>query len=170
MGRWWNRMPQYDGLFDYQNTIRPAYFAFKLLSRLTGDRLSFKSSDAAVHGFFTYDPLYLTNNLLIWNFSPQPVKVTIDAKDAPGKLLVRPELLDAMAASSDENARLRPLNPVTIEPGAFHTEVERGALWNSLLVVRANTLVKCAVEKLADAQRRPNLNPMSRKQRCPSGQ
>ncbi len=124
MGRWWNRMPQYDGLFDYQNTIRPAYFAFKLLSRLTGDRLSFKSSDAAVHGFFTYDPLYLTNNLLIWNFSPQPVKVTIDAKDAPGKLLVRPELLDAMAASSDENARLRPLNPVTIEPGAFHTEVE----------------------------------------------
>ena len=77
-----------------------------------------------MHGFFTYDPLYLTNNLLIWNFSAQPVKVRIDAKDAPGKLLVRPELLDAMAASSDENARLRPLNPVTIEPGAFHTEVE----------------------------------------------
>ena len=37
MGRWWNRMPHNDGLFDYQNTIRPAYFAFKLLSRRTGE-------------------------------------------------------------------------------------------------------------------------------------
>jgi hypothetical protein len=26
MARWWNRMPQFDGLFDYQNNIRPAYF------------------------------------------------------------------------------------------------------------------------------------------------
>ena len=39
MARWWNRMPQYDGLFDYQNTMRPAYFAFKLLARLGGERL-----------------------------------------------------------------------------------------------------------------------------------
>ena len=69
MARWWNRMPQYDGLFDYQNTVRPAYFAFKLLSRLTGDRLMFESSDPAVHGFFTHDPLYQTHNLLVWNFS-----------------------------------------------------------------------------------------------------
>jgi hypothetical protein len=134
MGRWWNRMPQYDGLFDYQSTIRPAYFAFKLLSRLSGDRLNFQTSDPAVHGFFTYDPLYLTNNLLIWNFSAKPVKVTIDAQDAPGKLLMRPELLDGMAASSDENARLRPLDPSTINSGAFHTEVELGpygiAFWS----------------------------------------
>ena len=39
MARWWNRMPQFDGLFDYQGTVRPAYYAFKLLSRLTGNRL-----------------------------------------------------------------------------------------------------------------------------------
>ena len=27
---WWNRQPQFSGLFDYQSQIRPAYFAFKL--------------------------------------------------------------------------------------------------------------------------------------------
>ena len=126
MARWWNRMPQFDGLFDYQGTVRPAYYAFKLLSRLTGDRLALKSSQAAVHGFFTYDSRYLTHNLLLWNFSPEPVTVNIDADDAPGKLLMRPELLDATAASYDENARLRPLKPVTIDKGPFHTQVELG--------------------------------------------
>ena len=55
MTRWWNRMPQFDGLFDYQNNVRPSYFAFKLLSRLTGDRLRVDSSLATVHGFATHD-------------------------------------------------------------------------------------------------------------------
>jgi hypothetical protein len=134
MARWWNRMPQFDGLFDYQNTVRPAYYAFKLLSRLTGNRLELKSSDPAVHGFFTYDPLYLTHNLLLWNYSEQPVRLRIDAGDAPGKLLMRPEALDATAPSYDENARLRPLKPATVSKGPFHTEIELGpwgiAFWS----------------------------------------
>ena len=54
--------------------------------------------------------------------------------DAPGKLLMRPEVLDATAASYDENARLRPLKPVTVAKGPFHTEIELGpwgiALWS----------------------------------------
>ena len=134
MARWWNRMPQFDGLFDYQGTVRPAYYAFKLLSRLTGGRLALDSLDPAVHGFFTYDPLYLTHNLLLWNFSPESVRVAIDAGDAPGKLLMRPEVLDATAPSYDENARLRPLETATIAPGPFHAEVELGpwgiAFWS----------------------------------------
>ena len=36
MASWWNRMPQYDGLFDYQDVMRPAYFTFELLARVTG--------------------------------------------------------------------------------------------------------------------------------------
>ena len=75
MARWWNRMPQYDGLFDYQNTMRPSYFAFKLLSRLGGERLSFESGDGSVHGFATYDPEYRSYNLLLWNFSDKPADV-----------------------------------------------------------------------------------------------
>ncbi len=78
--------------------------------------------------------MYLTHNLLLVNYSDKPVRLAIDAADAPGKLLMRPELLDAAAASYDENARLRPLEPVTVERGAFHTEIELGpwgvAFWS----------------------------------------
>ena len=44
MTRWWNRQPQFDGLFDYQNQIRPAYFTFKLLLALAGERLRVSST------------------------------------------------------------------------------------------------------------------------------
>jgi hypothetical protein len=127
MARWWNRMPQYDGIFDYQNTVRPAYYSFKLLSRLTGERLRLESDDSAVRGYFTYDPLYRTHNLLIWNFSPQPVRLVIEGSWVPGRLLMRPELLDALAPSYDENARLRPLDPVRIDAADLRTQVELDA-------------------------------------------
>lgn len=127
MARWWNRMPQYDGLFDYQNTVRPAYFAFKLLSRLTGERLQIASDDANVHGFFTYDPLYRTHNLLVWNFSPTPLRLNIEGTGVPEALLVRPELLEALAPSYDENARLRPLEPARVTKGDLRTHVELDA-------------------------------------------
>jgi hypothetical protein len=124
MGRWWNRMPQFDGLFDYQNTVRPAYYAFKLLSRLNGDRLSFQSGDPVVHGFFAHDPLYMTYNLMLWNFSDRPARVNVSANDVPERLLMRPELLDAKAPSYDENARLRPLEPAKIDKGNLQTSVD----------------------------------------------
>ena len=127
MARWWNRMPQFDGLFDYQNTVRPAYYAFKLLSRLTGERLRLESADANVHGFFTYDPLYRTHNLLLWNFSATPVRVTMEGAGVPETLLMRPELLDATVSSYDENARLRPLTPVRVSKGALLTNVDLDA-------------------------------------------
>lgn len=134
MARWWNRMPQYDGLFDYQNTVRPAYHAFKLLSRVTGDRLLFESSDGAVHGYFTHDPLYLTHNLLLWNFSPTPVHVSVNGRGVTERLLMRPQLLDALSPSDDENARLRPLDPELVEKGDLRTEVKLGpygiAFWS----------------------------------------
>jgi hypothetical protein len=117
-------MPQYDGLFDYQNTVRPAYYSFKLLSRLSGDRLQFTSDDSSVQGFATYDPVYQTNNILLWNFSPNPVHVTVDGSGLSKRMLMRPELLDANAPSYDENARLRPLDPVRVEKGDLHTEIE----------------------------------------------
>ena len=109
MARWWNRMPQYDGLFDYQNTMRPSYFAFKLLSRLGGDRLSFESSDGSVHGFATYDPEYHSYNLLLWNFSDKPVDVSVAIEGLPGRYRAERRSLDATTISNDENARLRPL-------------------------------------------------------------
>jgi hypothetical protein len=117
MAGWWNRMPQFDGLFDFQNTVRPAYFAFKLLSRLTGERLSLTSNHPSVHGFMTRDDTYTTYryNLLLWNFSLTPAEVQLKFEEPPGALAGRPVVLDATAPSSDENSRLRPEEPVRIK-------------------------------------------------------
>ena len=126
MARWWNRMPQYDGLFDYQNTMRPAYFAFKLLSRLRGSRLPFASEDKHIHGFFTWDDIYKTHNLLVWNFSDQPVRLSLDIANVDGVYAVNRRQLDALTASNDENLRLKPLPrfPLTAEQNKYEIELE----------------------------------------------
>ncbi len=121
MARWWNRMPQFDGLFDYQNALRPAYFAFKLLSRERGAQLAAQSNDPKVHAFFTYDAEYRTHNLLVWNFSEGPVRLHLDFETVPSRFAAHRRMLDAETASSDENHRLRPLEtwPLTPERNTF---------------------------------------------------
>ena len=123
MANWWNRMPQYSGLFDYQNVMRPAYFAFELLSRVTGTRLAADSSDGDVHAFLSFDKEYEIYNLLVWNFSEKPVSLTINAENLPETLIAKRRLLDAAAPSGDENARLRPLEDVKISPASASTEI-----------------------------------------------
>jgi xylan 1,4-beta-xylosidase len=123
MANWWNRMPQYSGLFDYQNVMRPAYFAFELLSRVTGERLAADSNDDDVHAFLSYDKDYDIYNLLFWNFSATPVTVKLNAMELPETLIAKRRLLDAATPSSDENARLRPLDDVTLSPQAGSAEV-----------------------------------------------
>jgi hypothetical protein len=117
MEGWWNRMPQFDGLFDFQNNVRPAYFTFKLLSRLTGDRLRLTSQGQAVHGLASRDDRYSSYpyNLLVWNYSASPAQVEIALADLPGNLMAKPIVLDAAAVSHDEMARLRPESPFQIK-------------------------------------------------------
>ncbi|MBN1509417.1 MAG: hypothetical protein JW955_21400 [Sedimentisphaerales bacterium] len=118
MAGWWNRMPQFDGLFDFQDNVRPAYFTFKLLSRLTGDRLQMTSTGANVHGLAARDDRYSAYqyNVLLWNFSGSPVPVELALKDVPGRLTAKPIVLDAATASNDEIARLRPESSFEIRP------------------------------------------------------
>jgi hypothetical protein len=115
MTRWWNRMPQFDGLFDYQNTVRPAYFTFKLLSRLTGQRLRLITGDPSVHGFATYDDKFRLYNLLLWDFSESPARVELTLEGLRSDAVAKPLLLDAATASSDENLRLRPEKPIQLK-------------------------------------------------------
>ncbi len=124
MTKWWNRMPQFDGLFDYQNTVRPAYFAFKLLSRLTGERLRLTSSDAAIHGFATHDEKLRIYHLLLWNFSASSVEVELDINGLPKDMRMRHLVLDAVTASNDENARLRPQPTAEMKKGDQHLKIE----------------------------------------------
>lgn len=106
-------MPQFDGLFDFQNNVRPAYFTFKLLSRLTGQRLRLTSDGPAVHGFLSRDERYSTYeyNLLLWNYSASPMQVEIRFENMPANLQAKPVVLDAATSSNDEIARLRPESP-----------------------------------------------------------
>jgi hypothetical protein len=123
MARWWNRMPQFDGLFDYQNRVRPAYFSFKLLSRLAGERLQVESSAANVHGFATEDDALRMCNLLLWNFSAEPVTIELRLEEL-AKRRSRHVVLDALASSDDENQRLRP-DPYRNIPERNYTQTIR---------------------------------------------
>jgi hypothetical protein len=124
MYKWWNRRPQYDGLFDYQNTVRPTYFTFKLLSRLTGERLRLTSSSETVHGLASWDQKLQLYNVLAWNFSSSPARVNLAFANPPGSLLARPIALDAATTSSDENSRLRIESPVELKRDKASMEVQ----------------------------------------------
>lgn len=131
MTRWWNRQPQFSGLIDFQNQIRPAYYTFKLLSRLAGDRLRITSTSDKVHGFASHDPKLRMYNLVLWNFSAKPVTVKLHLVGIPEKLRVRHIVLDAVGPGITENERLRPepyvnmdagthSQTLTLEPWAVH--------------------------------------------------
>lgn len=122
MTRWWNRMPQFDGLFDYQNHVRPSYFLFKLLSRLAGERVRLSFSSPRVHGFASDDSQLRMQNLLLWNFSSKAAEVDLELKDLPGPKRTRHIVLDALAPSDDENMRLRP-DPFRTLPAGEHLKL-----------------------------------------------
>lgn len=124
MARWWNRMPQFDGLFDYQNNVRPAYYTFKLLSRLRGERLRVNSTHPAVHGFAAYDEKMRMHNLVLWNFSASSVTVELSMVGLAKDTRIRHLTLDAAAASNDENARLRPEPFATLKKGDRRLELK----------------------------------------------
>ncbi len=138
MARWWNRSSQWDGLFDFQNRVRPAYFAFKLLARLTGDRLKLDSNDSAVHGFATWDPKLLTYNVLLWNYSATPAHLDLAIEDAPSDLTLRQLFLDAAAPSDDENVRLRPVPARHLKQTGEHIKVDLGSYGISFLALEKN--------------------------------
>src|SRR5207249_9713892 len=66
MARWWNEMPQYDGLYDNQGQVRPAYYAFKLLSLVRGVRLPVLGTTAQVKAVVAKTGSQL--QMLVWNF------------------------------------------------------------------------------------------------------
>ena len=110
-------MPQFDGLFDFQNTVRPAYFTFKLLSRLTGDRLRLVSGHRSVHGLAAHDEKLGRSKLLLWNFADTPAEVDLILEQMPADLVASPVVLDAAAAGDDESVRLRPEAAIELKRG-----------------------------------------------------
>ncbi|WP_432710538.1 GH39 family glycosyl hydrolase [Pedobacter sp.] len=120
MTRWWNRQAQFSGLIDYQNQLRPAYFTFKLLSRMAGNKMEMNSSDDKVHGFATHDPQLDMHNMMLWNFSDQPKTISINLENFPKDMRIRHITLDATGSGMEENQRLRPAPFVNLKKGS-HT-------------------------------------------------
>lgn len=86
MAHWWNTMPQYDGLFDQQGRIRPAYFAFKLLSLMRGKQLQVSGTKAGIGAIASKNGPWI--NLALWSFpqgekDPGTTKVTVDLSPTP---------------------------------------------------------------------------------------
>jgi len=117
MARWWNQTPQYDGLFDFDNKVRPVYFTFKLLSRLTGDRLRLVSGHRSVHGLASRDEKLGRSKLLLWNFADSPAEVDLILEQMPADLVASPLVLDAAAAGDAESVRLRPEAAIELKRG-----------------------------------------------------
>ena len=67
VAHWWNETPQYDGLFDNQGHVRPAYYAFKLLSLLRGELIVTETNSSSVKVLATKQGSQV--NVLVWNFS-----------------------------------------------------------------------------------------------------
>jgi len=111
MANWWNLTPQFDGLFDFQGILRPAYFAFKMLSRLTGNRVDATSDRPDVKLMAAYDAEQKMFHVLAWNFSPQPppaCHVSLKIGGLPAaRWTLRRLALDSNTASNQENDRMR---------------------------------------------------------------
>jgi len=86
MAKWWNHGPQYGGLFDFQGVIRPAYFSFRMLSRLTGRRLAVEGASTGVRAIAARDDDLGLVNVLVWNYGftpPAAGDVTLRIRDLP---------------------------------------------------------------------------------------
>lgn len=66
MAHGWNDDPQYDGLYDNQGRVRPAYYALELLSFIKGERLAVKGLNSDVKGFAARNGQF--TEVVIWNF------------------------------------------------------------------------------------------------------
>lgn len=84
MEHWWDVMPQYDGLFDNQGRVRPAYYAFKLLSLIRGEKLPVSSSVPEIKAFAAKRGNFV--NVVLWNFSSPESKPPYNLKvNFPGE-------------------------------------------------------------------------------------
>jgi hypothetical protein len=111
MVNWWNLAPQFDGLFDFQGVMRPSYFAFKMLSRLQGNRVEALADQPGVQVLAAWDGDQQMLHALVWNFAveaPPAQSVNLVLRNVSGrKWKFRRFMLDTDTASNQENDRMR---------------------------------------------------------------
>jgi hypothetical protein len=95
ISRFWNEGDVRLGLYDFDNRVRPAYFVFKLLAELGGERLELISNHPKVHGFAIHDEKAKSYKLMLWNFSNQQLSCQIQLKGLVEDMRARHSVLDA---------------------------------------------------------------------------
>jgi len=117
MAHWWNTMPQYDGLFDQEGRVRPAYYAFKLLKLMRGKQVEVTGTKAGLGALAAINGPW--TNLIFWSF---PLKresgdsrVSVDFSPRP-KGQVRLVRLDATTPLNN----LKQISDEPINPEASH--------------------------------------------------
>ena len=123
---YWDRIPTHFGLFDYENQVRPSYFVFRLLERLTGERIGVDSSSVNVHGLATVDESLGTVSVLLWNYSEKANDVDVHLKNLPADGNLRRYLLNTTASAIDDTARLesQPMQKVSKGDGLLSFRLE----------------------------------------------
>lgn len=110
MINWWNEKLQRDGLFDFQGEMRPTYFVFKMLSKMTGNFVQVNTNSSTVKALATYNKRMETLHILVWNFedeTPPARKVKLSVKNLENKRWnYRRYALDIKTPSNMENDRL----------------------------------------------------------------
>ncbi len=134
----WDRYPVYLGLFDYQRRVRPAYFVFRMLERLTGERVAVKSDSPNVHALATVDTSLSVSTIMLWNYSDKATEVDLSVVDIPTEVRAWRFLLDSTGPSDDDIARLRPLPVQKLSKGDGHLSFPLEP-WGVTLVSLENT-------------------------------
>ncbi len=116
----WDRRPVYLGLFDYENHVRPSYFVFRMLERLTGERVGVESKSQTVHGLATIDKSLGIATIMLWNYSDTATTVDLDVDNMPTSGHVWRYLLDATGPNNDDIARLQPQPVQKLQQGNGH--------------------------------------------------
>lgn len=66
MAHWWNTMPQYSALFDHHGRVRPAWFAFRLLGQLEGNRYEVAGEEGNLRAIAGEGDGY--KHVLLWRY------------------------------------------------------------------------------------------------------
>jgi hypothetical protein len=114
----WDRYPSHLGLFDLQNRVRPAYFLFRLLSRLTGTEVRVESNSPVVHALASVDDDLEVSSVLVWNFSKSPARVALEIRNAASDAIARTSVLDSVAPSDEDATRIRSAGTIPFKGGA----------------------------------------------------
>ena len=125
MVNWWNLTQQFDGLFDFQGTLRPSYYAFQMLSRLQGARVE-AGSDPGAKVMASWDADQEMLHALVWNFAvdaPPARRGNLVLRNLKGKSwMLRRFVLDTQTASNQENDRVRMVRAENLGEGAEYRE------------------------------------------------